>query len=313
MDDPRVHVRSELFDSRSVPAQARTTSWERVSTRFLVPLRIHTDAGAVSGVIGTRRVGQAGFCRLRATPHTGVRTARMATGAGAGHYKIALALQGPTLITQHGRRVLLRPGDLAVYDTSEAYSVGSELEFGLLIALVPHEAIGVSRDRVAAVAATRLTGPGARTVRSELSALSEGRAAPALLDQTLATIGALIGDTPPARAERHRAGDELVECAKEIIGHRLFDPGLDPDYVAAILGVSRRRLYTLFAERIGPVAAYIRTRRLEHAREMLSRRDAAGVSEVALECGFVDPAHFSRLFHRAYGAPPTRFRARAHG
>ena len=126
----------------------------------------------------------------------------------------------------------------------------------------------------------------------------------------MATIGVLIGDTPPARAERHRAGDELLEHAREIIGHRLFDPGLDPDYVATVLGVSRHRLYTLFAERVGPVAVYIRTRRLEHAREMLSRMDGVCVSEVGLECGFVDPAHFSRLFHRAYGAPPTRFRTR---
>lgn len=311
MDDPRVHVRSELFDSRGVPARVRTTSWERVSTRFLVPLRIRTDAGSVRGVIGTRRIGEIGFCRLRATPHSGVRTALMATGAGAGHYKIALALHGPTLITQHDRRVLLRPGDLAVYDTSEAYSAGSELEFGLLIVLVPHEAIGVSRDRVAAVAATRLSGPGALTMGRELSALSEGGTAPDRLHRTLATIGTLIGDTPPARVERHRDEDELLERAREIIGHRLFDPGLDPRYVAAVLGVSRRRLYTLFAERIGPVAAYVRTRRLEHARDLLSRSSGVSVAEVALECGFGDPAHFSRLFHRAYGVPPTRFRSRS--
>lgn len=288
----------------------RTSSWERASSRFLVPLRIRTDAETVTGVIGTRRVGATGFCRLRATPHTGVRTPAMATGTGTGHYKIALALQGPTSITQHGRRVLLQPGDLAVYDTSEAYGVGSELEFGLLIALVPHEGIELSRDRVVAVAATRLTGPGVGAVRHELSALAAGRADPTRLDQTLETITTLIRDTPPVRAERGQAGDELLARAKEIIDHRLADPNLDPAYVAAVVGVSRRRLYTLFSERVGPVAAYIRTRRLEHARRLLSSTAGVSVTEVALECGFTDPAHFSRLFHQAYGDSPTRYRMR---
>lgn len=313
MDDPRVRTRNESFDSRSVPARVRTSSWERASTRFLVPLRIHADSETVAGVIGTRRVGAASFCRLRATPHSGVRTPHMATGTGTGHYKIALALQGPTLIRQHDREVLLRPGDLAIYDTSEAYSVGSRLGFGLLVALVPHESVDLTRDRVAAVAATRLSGPEADTVRRELSALAEGRADPARLDQTMGTITALIRDTPVVRAEKHREGDDLLEHAKEIIEHRLADPRLDPAYVAAVLGVSRRRLYTLFAKQVGPVAAYVRTRRLERARGLLSNTTGASVTEVALECGFTDPAHFSRLFHRAYGVSPTGFRTRTMG
>lgn len=303
----------ELFDSRSVPSEVRTSSWERASARFLVPLHIRADTETVTGVIGTRRVGATSFCRLRATPHSGVRTPRMATGTGTGHYKIALSLQGPTLITQLDRRVLLRPGDLAVYDTSEAYSVGSELEFGLLIALVPHDAFELSRDRVAAVAAARLTGQGSETVRRGLLALAEGRADPARLDQTMGAITALIGDTPPVRAGSNRDSGDLLEHAKEVIAHRLSDPRLDPAYVAAVLGVSRRRLYTLFAEEVGPVAAYIRTRRLERARGLLLSTEGAGatVAEVALECGFTDPAHFSRLFHQAYGVSPTRFRTRA--
>ena len=64
-------------------------------------------------------------------------------------------------------------------------------------------------------------------------------------------------------------------------------------------------------QRVGPVAAYVRTRRLEQAHDLLSRSNGVDVAEVALECGFGDPAHFSRLFHRTYGVPPTRFRSRS--
>lgn len=316
MDGPRdldPGARMELFDSRSVPAEVRTSSWERASARFLVPLRIRADGETVTGVIGTRRVGVTSFCRLRATPHSGVRTPRMAAGTGTGHYKVALSLQSPALITQLDRRVLLRPGDLAVYDTSEAYSVGSELEFGLLIALLPHDALELSRDRVAATAATRLTGRGSEAVRGALLALAEGRAAPARLDQAMGAITALVRGTSPVRAARNRDSGDLLEHAKEVIAYRLADPGLGPAYVAAVLGVSLRRLYTLFAEEVGPVAAYIRTRRLERARGLLLGAEGAGatVTEVALECGFTDPAHFSRLFQQAYGCSPTRFRIRA--
>jgi hypothetical protein len=62
---------SGAFDSRTVAPPVRVDLWEKATARFLVPMRITAAGRSIIGVIGTRRVDQASFCRLSATPHTG--------------------------------------------------------------------------------------------------------------------------------------------------------------------------------------------------------------------------------------------------
>jgi transcriptional regulator GlxA family with amidase domain len=64
----------------------------------------------------------------------------------------------------------------------------------------------------------------------------------------------------------------------------------------------------VFAAEVGPIARYVRTRRLERARELLLAPEGRTVADVAVECGLPDPAHFSRLFRREYGVPPVHYR-----
>jgi AraC family transcriptional regulator len=56
----------------------------------------------------------------------------------------------------------------------------------------------------------------------------------------------------------------------------------------------------------GPVAAF-ELLRLARAATLLSRSNLS-VGAVADACGFANPYHFSRRFHRAYGQPPGRYR-----
>lgn len=49
----------------------------------------------------------------------------------------------------------------------------------------------------------------------------------------------------------------------------------------------------------------LRNFRLHKARELLLNRPDIPVSEVALLAGFNNAAHFSRLFSKTYGMPPS--------
>jgi AraC-like DNA-binding protein len=71
-----------------------------------------------------------------------------------------------------------------------------------------------------------------------------------------------------------------------------------------------RYLYRLFEAQGTTVAAWIRHRRLERCRADLADPALGGapVSAVAVRWGLPDPAHFSRLFKRAYGLPPAEYR-----
>jgi AraC family transcriptional regulator len=57
---------------------------------------------------------------------------------------------------------------------------------------------------------------------------------------------------------------------------------------------------------IGPVAAF-ELLRLARAATLLTRSNLS-VAAVAHDCGFANPYHFSRRFHRIYGQPPGRYR-----
>jgi AraC-like DNA-binding protein len=50
---------------------------------------------------------------------------------------------------------------------------------------------------------------------------------------------------------------------------------------------------------------YLLMRRLDFAREQLARHRP--LAEVAIESGFADQAHFSRMFKVAYGITPARY------
>jgi AraC-like DNA-binding protein len=52
---------------------------------------------------------------------------------------------------------------------------------------------------------------------------------------------------------------------------------------------------------------YLLMRRLDFAREQLA--PSRSLVEVALEAGFADQAHFSRMFKATFGITPTRYRA----
>jgi AraC family transcriptional regulator len=57
---------------------------------------------------------------------------------------------------------------------------------------------------------------------------------------------------------------------------------------------------------IGPVAAF-ELLRLARAATLLARSNLS-VAAVAHDCGFANPYHFSRRFHRVYGRPPRGYR-----
>ncbi|MFE9438863.1 helix-turn-helix domain-containing protein [Streptomyces sp. NPDC006602] len=100
----------------------------------------------------------------------------------------------------------------------------------------------------------------------------------------------------------------LTQAAKDIVDSRLTDPELSPSALARELNVSVRTLHRAFAAAEESVSAYIRRRRLEHARlELASPFGRPGISELAARWRFADSSHFVRAFKKQYGQTPTQF------
>ena len=114
---------------------------------------------------------------------------------------------------------------------------------------------------------------------------------------------------PPIASEGNQS-DEKVRRALLTMEQNLGAP-LPMDEVARRVGLSPRQLERRFQQVLGlcPTAAY-RELRMRYASWLLNNT-ALSVTEVAIEAGFADGAHFSRQFRGAFGHPPSLHRSTA--
>ena len=114
---------------------------------------------------------------------------------------------------------------------------------------------------------------------------------------------------PPIASESNQS-DEKVRRALLLMEQNLGAP-LPMDGVARRVGLSPQQLERRFQQVLGvcPTAAY-RELRMRYASWLLNNT-ALSVTEVAIEAGFADGAHFSRQFRGAFGHPPSLHRSTA--
>jgi AraC-like DNA-binding protein len=78
---------------------------------------------------------------------------------------------------------------------------------------------------------------------------------------------------------------------------------------ARALGISERRLHTVFSEDVGlSPKQWSRVRRFQRAVRALHQGDEMRWAELAVACGYADQSHFSRDFRSFSGIDPTTYR-----
>jgi len=99
-----------------------------------------------------------------------------------------------------------------------------------------------------------------------------------------------------------------ISTAIEIINNKI-DLGLSLKELAGKVYMSESRFSHVFKDVVGvPPRRYVIKARMEKAREMLLLSDQT-VTEIALTLGYDNPAYFSRLFKKRWGASPAGYRA----
>ncbi|RMG97900.1 MAG: AraC family transcriptional regulator [Deltaproteobacteria bacterium] len=81
------------------------------------------------------------------------------------------------------------------------------------------------------------------------------------------------------------------------------------DELANVAGLSKYHFLREFDRYVGMTpGGYLRTMRLCHAARLLRTTDRS-IAEIAQTVGFADHPSFSRAFRRAFGMPPSAYRA----
>lgn len=99
---------------------------------------------------------------------------------------------------------------------------------------------------------------------------------------------------------------KIIEPAVAYLKEHIYDSTLKTDKLHRLCGVSDTYFRQIFASRFGTTPQnYISSKRISHAKSIISSGDFNTVSEVALSVGFNDPLYFSKVFKKNYGISPS--------
>ena len=115
-----------------------------------------------------------------------------------------------------------------------------------------------------------------------------------------------VGSPGPLCA--YRREDQRLRRADAYLRNQLAEP-ISLAALAQVAGLSRFHLLRLFKTAYGETPLKRLTRlRMAEARRLL-RRSGRSITEIALQCGYGNPAHFAALFRRQVGVSPSQYRA----
>ncbi|ROO86273.1 AraC-like DNA-binding protein [Actinocorallia herbida] len=152
-----------------------------------------------------------------------------------------------------------------------------------------------------------------KAMRGDAERLSGDAGVEALGDAVVSLVRALVASVSAPRPTRLSVAEETRYT--RILAHlraHLADPGLTAARVAAVHNLSVAALHRIFHDHGADLDQWIAHHRLEGARADLASPAHAHrpATDIARSWGFADPARFTRLFRRTYGASPAQWRHR---
>lgn len=231
-------------------------------------------------------------------------------------YAVSLTISGIQAFNYRGVSEVSRPGQVVVLHPDEIHDgyAGTEAGFGyrqLYIepALI-FEAVRVLRGHACSLPFVRtpvLTNP---KLSEAVTAAFEAGREPLAIDSLIVRLAEGLLDADPsctqAPSPRHLPVAAL-QRAREFLDTEKTRVVRSAE-LEAVTGLTRYDLARQFRLLYGTSPyRYLLMRRLHRARDLLAR--GRPLSAVAVDVGFADQAHFTRMFKATFGLTPARYRA----
>ncbi|UOE44396.1 helix-turn-helix domain-containing protein [Agromyces larvae] len=295
------------------------SAFSAVASSAFVPLAIRSDERrSFRGQVRTAEIDRLGFTELSATAHRVERTPKLIS-EGGDCYMVGFMLAGSGILVQDGRELVMREGDITIYDTARPFSLSFDDDSKNFVVMLPKDMIGLPPELVGELTATRLHDEGRTSALASQFLLHVPQALHSAFPEVRyglarTSVGLLEVLLTMALGEERLEQDPhqvLLRKIRDYIEQHLGSPDLTPGEIAHAHHISTRHLHGLFRSQGTTVSGYVRTRRLEHCRQDLVNAvyDDRPVSAIAARWGFIDAAHFSRVFRAQYGATPREVRA----
>ena len=297
----------------------RRDDWQDGLGRLVLPLDCSVaepQSFQCSAVV--RRLRGNTLAELRVDASRLTRRASHIDAGDADVVKVVWLLAGRSRTQQGPNSATLDVGHWTVLDPAREYALELDKGSRILLLLVPRAECPSWLPALNVLAGRALPGGGpAHIAMASLAAMLRDvvpldvKSEATLHDSIIALIeralsielGALGLEAQPERSI------QLPQVQNYVLEH-LADTRLNVATVAAVFGVSRRNVYNIFRASGSTPHAFIQRARLDRACTLLNEPEGRrlSVASVARQCGFSDPAHFSRAFRARHGVAPTTWR-----
>lgn len=214
-------------------------------------------------------------------------------------WSIGAIVAGQCWCSVAGRPLMAGPGDLIAVAPNTVHTGALESPEGngsvLVVMLYAPVEWLQARGLPVPNASGRVRAPPLARAAQELRTAADAQA---WLMQALSTLAQGLRRADAVRTPSV-ATWKLLRCLQ----HDVLREHLTVAQLAQRCDVSRERLHRVIRQWIGlSPAEYLRTLRLNRARQMLLAGDAP--ASVSMACGFADQAHFTRWYRRSFGYTP---------
>lgn len=304
-----------LVDTRTMPERDRAQALQAAHDSVTAPVSVEVGLNP-EFYMQAWQFGQGGHL-LQARADCAYRLRRTARHVRIGApERVAVAVSDSPACATWQKHAEWSADQLQLVDLSSEHEIswrGKSSTVSLEVDLVE---LALPVDRIRAAGPLLQQSPLYAMVRQHLIALPR---AAARLDEgpramltasTTELVRALVASVASQGVERRAVRDSSLHARiLTYVEQHLADPGLSPQQLATVHGVSLRHVYSLFAGEAESPAAAISTRRLEGARRELAHRadERPVIAGVARRWGYTDPGTFSRQFRRAYGLTPQEW------
>lgn len=304
------------FSTRGLSTVERIELWEQHNAAALLPLAVRSiDGSVLEATEENVRLPHLTFARVSANPHIVERTADHIAQNATDGVALYFSLAGDAFFYHQDGVHLQRPGTLLVCDVTQPFLRGFAhglQEFVLTVPKAVFEDVTEGRMPRDPVVKSFADVPGGDTHAAALAQLMRRTLEDPTDDSLAATEESAVDMLRTMFGpDGGRSGAAYRHAALAWIKRNLRDPSISVSRVAEAVGVSERHLSRAFSEAGLGVARTILELRLELAHRILSRPGAPIVHDVAMYCGFVSAAHFSRVFRERYEQTPAEVAAAA--
>ncbi len=309
----------QRYDTRTVRDYESFAFWREAVCETYVQLSCESNRrDDFWGEIDLERLPKLAVSFVTSAPQDVYRRRTEIAKANDAFFLISLQLGSHSTVTQRDREAYLKPGDFALYSSTDPYVLRMPEDFKQLVLQIPREELLrrlPNADLLTGRTVSAQSPVGALVSRS-LHQFSRAIGEPSdtvrqfMQDSLIDMVATGLSSLDASRLELSLPEQQITARAKAFIQSNLDNPALDRTRVADAVGISLRRLSEIFAGEGLSVAAYIREARLQRIADALCdpRYQRYSISDIAMRWGVNNLQHFSKIFRDRFGRSPSSYR-----